>query len=762
MHVTLTITNGQLTCQVVSPPTTNNPSLIYRLFRHSTKVFQSDRTNQLSYIWNADRLAASGGGDFHVQVEWRGDSPDDVRLLTTEWQFIPSAAARNAYIKWVTDEMDGPSPLLPLEDISPAPIPYHHIAVIVLKNVAHPVVQERLWKLAQQAKAMLSISRSNGAAKLSFERVEPGHNFKTGDMIVFSTSRPVSMDPGASGLGSGFAYHQGTLLRENEVIGSLDRLNPESSNRRARYSSKTCGDFHAAVFTNSHVEFHSDFFGTSCWSHYEDEEIHIVGSSFLLAVRIAQALNRDLSLNLETIDLDFCSLTQVFQQPLSDDLELAGFSLLPPDEVLFLTPEGTVYKEPSQLGLDVARPLKFSAQAYEDHLLKATTEIKDNCRAIAQSSAYNTVVCDVSGGLDSRLVLAAFLANPDSLDRLRLRTQPPDRAPSPKDEDIALLIAQVAGVPWDDSAVTVVGPCHRDHLISKLASASFGVYWLRGPSHSTLAPDLVHVGGTQLGEICRDYVAKGWNLKHTDVRNPDDLVFSLAKQIFRWRGKATMKPTPAAGVEEIGRTWERLPGDEIDEGSQIFNFHRARFHGCGIVPAWFGEQRMNPGPSRSVFLLKMMTSRVFAPYQLQLDLIFRLNPTLARIPYGDEGYNQAFRDAYGIQTLDIQPDRSALDAARARSSVKRSQIPCPACATRDTESEIPEKQRCLSVLHGLCQLPELQDILLPAYRWATAHLGSTYPLDHTYCRVFRNKVYHLAYMVDFVNRVDDQAGEETP
>lgn len=61
------------------------------------------------------------------------------------------------------------------------------------------------------------------------------------------------------------------------------------------------------------------------------------------------------------------------------------------------------------------------------------------------------------------------------------------------------------------------------------------------------------------------------------------------------------------------------------------------------------------------------------------------------------------------------------------------------------------------MLRRLGHESELRDILQAAYDWGGNHLGSSYPVDHTYSRVFQNKIYHLAYMVDLVHRSRGEA-----
>jgi len=756
MHANLTIQNSELHCQIIGVPQSDSISFVYRLLRHTIEVHRSEQTKKLCYAWSLDELAQKGGGHLHVEVDYFCDPSQDAQTLTTNWQFIAGEKLYQEYTAWVKDTSVQPIDLPEFSKNSTLTPPFHHLAFIKIKaplNQDQDVLQQ-LHDLANANKAKLLSVTTNEINDINIFEQSYYHKLLPSDIgLIFTSTNPLQIEKKIHGLGSGFAFYNNTLLREADVVHALKRTVTSNLNNRdlALYSSETCGDFLSMVFTTDHVEFHSDYFGTSSWYEYKNDNMHVVASSFLLAIQIAIALKCRLALNIETIDADLCSLTQPFQQHLLDKLQLLGFTVLSPNKILILLNTGGFLLQQSQLGLDIAQPPRFTIQNYHALLANAGNEIMNNCRAIIRHHEFEVVACDISGGLDSRLVLAAFLSIPEYQEKLRLRTAPSSRAPSPNDEETALLVAKATNVPWDTSPRTVIGRCSHAHLTSNLVRACFGIYWLRNLSSTFSRGNYVSVGGTQLDDIARDYVTKAWAITHEQVDNPEEIAISLVKQVFKWRGRATMKASPYTGVDTIAQAWGDLPGDESEKASQIFNYHRARVHGSGLIPAWFGEIRMNPGPTRSLFLLRLMSARILGQTHAQMNLLNILNPKLAKIPYGDKRYNEEFQHYFGQLSSNILPDRQSLADARATMALNQTTVPCAEC-NFDATQKIDEVEMCMRVLHGLCQKPSLQALLLPVYNWAHEHLGSIYPVNHTYSIVFKNKIYQLAYLVDFVTR----------
>lgn len=262
----------------------------------------------------------------------------------------------------------------------------------------------------------------------------------------------------------------------------------------------------------------------------------------------------------------------------------------------------------------------------------------------------------------------------------------------------------------------------------------------------------MYVGAAGLDDIARDYTTASWKLVAHRAQAPRDVSMSLARQVFKWRGRASMKAAPAAGVENIAREWDALPGDEIDKGSQLFNFHRARFHGAASIPAALGTWRLAPGQTRSLYKLRMMSARVMDGPRVQLDLVHRLNPGLAAVPFGNPSYNDAYRSMFGAQRVDLTPDRGQLDESRRIRRANASWEACASCVDDGNGDSL--EQLVEDALANVVARGDVEEQMTVAYRFLKEHFGSSYDLNHSYSRTFANKVLHLSAMVDMSRKSD--------
>ena len=670
MFATLVRTGSELSCKVIHPPKTRG-EFIYRLTKFSREVDRSPLTPQPVFSWKMDNPLLMSGGVFHVLVEYH-DSSGESLSVETECQYVPSSDSTKHYTEWLENDSPAPLPLAPLPSTGSLPPPFHAIVYISVRQGQHGSTAGLRSLAATTGSSLYKRTDDN-----SFPWAESfTDSLSQNDSFLLTSSPLRQLTPTIWAAGSGTAFLSDALACGDEVAQALQPL--EDQSRNMAYTCDTCGEFLVAAFAPSHTEFHSDYFGGSAWYEYSDESIHIVASSFLLAVRAALSLGIQLSLDPHVIDCDFTSLTQPFQQPILNDLELRGFSVLSPNVCLIAKRDGSALYEDSQYGVDIANPPAFTSAEYEILLEQAKNELIRHCNSILAFPGIDTVVCDISGGLDSRLVLAGFLQQQQPPAKLRIRTQPALHAPSRHDEAIALLVAQACGVPFDDEPWVTVGPCTARHSIAKLVAATFGVYWLRSPGPIVQCSRSVSVGGNLLDNIARDYTTQAWSIQTQPVDEPDEVALHLAQQLFRWRGRATMKPTPLRGIVQGAMNFDKLPGDERAKAARLFDFHRARFHGAAITQGWFGVYRLNPGPTRSLFLLRLMASDVLAPHHVQLELLHRLNPGLAAVPFDSEAYNSSYRRIFGAQRSDLQPDMNTLAAARKRSREHSRQIPCSA------------------------------------------------------------------------------------
>ena len=741
-----------MTCVCVGAPA--GAPLTFQLKRHGTIVDES-KSSSTTHTWDLSTLK-QGRGDLHAQVTAHLDNGDI--MVESEWQYVPTDATRESYTEWLSHPPIKSDVGLP--DLTAANKPFESIAFIRF-NTTPDESSNRSVSLeplaATVGASIFALAPDAGApeeradswmVEVDSAQIDPSGSY------VFASAEPVELSVGGSvAFGSGIAYDSGLLRRGSNVANSLTpQIRSTSNDPRdavARYTSLHCGDFSTVVWhPDGSAEFHTDYVGASAWFEYRSPRVRIVASSYLLATAIAAEISETLSLNLSTIEANFTSLTQAFQQPILDDLDLAGFSIIRPDTCLVILPSGDDKRERNQLGRDIASPERLTVARYNELIDQAASELAENCAAVANDPEISSIRCDISGGLDSRLMIAGFLAgSPANIAKVSLYTDAPEKAPSDGDQEIAALVAQATGLKFSDRPMTMIGPCTVQGLAKHQISATFGTYWHRGLSHLTQWDSTaVYVGGGGLDNFVRDYTSGSWKVVTKPAAGAEEVGVALAQQIFKWRGHASLKAAPAVGVSAIAAGWDDIPGDENDKAAQLMNFFRARFHGGGSIPSRLGALRITPGPTRPLYLLRLMAGRIFDGPRAQLEILHRLNPGLAAVPFLTPKYNETYSTMYGAARTDLTVNLDQLKTASASRRAGQTWVACSDCSHEQSETEDRQAATIELVHQALRQLgndPQLRELMIPAYRFAHEHLGSSYPLAHSYGKTFANKVLHL-------------------
>lgn len=86
----------------------------------------------------------------------------------------------------------------------------------------------------------------------------------------------------------------------------------------------------------------------------------------------------------------------------------AGVMELPPDKRLIIHNDGELIFQNTPLFYEEHNVESYTEDRYNELLLQEKTEIIENCRAVFEHPEIDVVYSDLTGGMDSRLMLAAI------------------------------------------------------------------------------------------------------------------------------------------------------------------------------------------------------------------------------------------------------------------------------------------------------------------------------------------------------------------
>ena len=289
------------------------------------------------------------------------------------------------------------------------------------------------------------------------------------------------------------------------------------------------------------------------------------------------------------------------------------------------------------------------------------TEIIANVRATLEHPKFEYVRCDLTGGLDSRAVLAAALTLPESLlDKLRIMSLP--HANYSEDFKIANAIVNHYGLKWDDIPSKVsfdVTGIDSGLVCQANQSAWLGVYYLADyvPPPSKLEKAI------RMNGFCGEMLLRSMH----DLYIPSDHKNELDdKEILNNIGldlKADIDYSSHAGRkfnEYLKRSISSLPGETIYEKLDLFylyfrNRHQCRTKYTPISPTWAVLQ------SKAALRAKRMYVRKHGDSKLNYDIIAMLNPELAIFPFDTKKKSQNFHEYKNRLFVDCPAKKLELD-----------------------------------------------------------------------------------------------------
>ena len=442
--------------------------------------------------------------------------------------------------------------------------------------------------------------------------------------------------------GSGFAEggewcFSGLARTDTKLIyGAADlvRAGTESVN-------ESVGEFVLARRTEEGVELSTDYFGVARVYYYESPAISCASNSYHLLLTVLRRVGVHAGVDRVAVRAGLQEASQPFQQWFTRSMGVRGCRAMMPGNRMSI--HGTqVRLSPSGIGDVLSQPndLELDRDDYLAAVRQGAEEIIDNLRVALEHPMFDGLRVDVTGGLDSRTVLAAASHFPEYRDRLHLHTA--ITRSEPFELGVALELARISGFEWDttphEKTAVDRGQEHR-----RLLSEHLGSYFLlpaRGV-HNRL-PRTLRLNGF-FGESCiRPYFSR--SLVGTRMDGLEVSEFASERVNFP-------QAVPMGTTDELVSLFRAemcdLPGDSTHARYEAFYlFYRNAFH-CSsrktartIGPSWGVLQ------SKKLFSLKWRTLSRRRDIGLQVDVIEALNHEMALVPSSDDRVNRERAEIY--------------------------------------------------------------------------------------------------------------------
>ena len=433
-------------------------------------------------------------------------------------------------------------------------------------------------------------------------------------LLIDDGPRPTSLTSSDVDVFDGVALAGGALV--SSLLGTRESPAPSSP-----------GNYFLARHAGGDVVVQADPLGTYPVFVHDHLGLTCISNNLFL---VEQALER-LGVSVP-IDLSQASYIVTLGNGAFDLTGFAGVRLLGPGEVVTVDRDNRARYVPG----DVCR-LLFSDRPYTELINEAARDLTASVEAIAKGP-FRHRICDLSGGMDSRLVLAAIL-HCRAQEGFEFFTS---GAPTTPDAVVAAAIRDRFGL---RPAGNVLG---RGPALGIFESMRYYVGRTSGCFSMThgpnlgfpITPDIAQIGGS-FGELFRGYYSGQYALRARDHQRPG--AHALVRLAHSVELKAQRFLTPDALTQHIDRFRDfaaRLAGVvEPDDVPDVFYLqNRTRHH--------FGARWRIGSYTRTIFQPLYSTAAIQASHKLPIaerkrnrvtqDLMQCLCPELADMPYASK------------------------------------------------------------------------------------------------------------------------------
>lgn len=379
----------------------------------------------------------------------------------------------------------------------------------------------------------------------------------------------------------------------------------------------------------------TDYFGLGVLYTYQCEYFSAVTNRLHILASAIPQLDPDCQFDERLLNGMAYMEAPFLSQPISDDLYIKNGKRVPVGCEVVLS-NGTASWKKKGISAD-RRRVKAGEErrGYDELLSLGVAEVVSNVKEISRLHDGGLVV-DLSGGKDSRMVLAAAM---EALGKDKIKIFSKDVVGT-KDLDIACLIASKFGLSfYSDFSGDLMSLCPEEFL-----SGWRSYYW--GEYHRIGFPVLTAMGGAPLlhlsggcGEVVSSTAKVEW-LRKLGVK----LDGLSKKAVQKYCKVATelnvLSKLEAASVCEMWNEWEK--DEEFSDLDDALNWfylkYRNRVHfGFNQLSRAHGEFTVFPLMSRNLYLASLkLSEQQRLEGKLVYDVISSLNPRLALLPYDSE------------------------------------------------------------------------------------------------------------------------------
>ncbi|GEM_PF-3783308 len=413
---------------------------------------------------------------------------------------------------------------------------------------------------------------------------------------------------------------------------------------------ETSGSFVVIKISEDEVVVGTDSFGLSQVYFYEAKNNIILGNNSFLVGALVNALYGNSTLDVTALAAQWVFPNAFGVQLNTPRLPLTGLTLLRESQYLRINTRGWHVEQQDDCGLGQGKKFEHSIgdREYWQLVERGAEEILANVNAVIESHVYDRTVVNITGGRDSRLILAA-VACLGKAKSVVFKT----RFSSQREDDIATGLVAYIGGQYDDYAAS------REYEVDPVEAIKKQLYFKAGLYHDVKFPrsgvDLTQSNSARLiggcGEIYRTFytstLRKQFDKYHvnTDQYSVERAVNDFFHGSRLWDTFGLPDTLKESAMQALISEVISLPGISVSQKLEAhYLAYRNRFHfGMSThIPNKEGDIHQ-PLTSKSLIkLARQVPPEVLSSGKLLFDVTSMFSPTIARMAYASKSVRVDF------------------------------------------------------------------------------------------------------------------------
>lgn len=311
-----------------------------------------------------------------------------------------------------------------------------------------------------------------------------------------------------------------------------------------------------------------DYFGCGILFYYENEEMLIVSNRYHLLLVLMNKMTCKIEPNKESIAAVLGgrgNYSGFVSQNIFHEMGIKDTYQLPLNKEILIDQTGWKIID-KNIAIE---NISYDEKKYVNLLEQATKEIIENIHCIEECEKFKDIVCDLSGGMDSRVVFGGVL-NANKSKNIKIRTK---KTPGSRDLEIGVGLANTFGFDFYKEDSSMLEPLEVEDNSDIWRSYFMGCYHRTG--FTTSSNKGKGINRVRLSGACGEYFRIFWSklIKNVEQYNSKEVSEEIfADNIYDFKIKESIQ-------NKLCEELQRLPGSTTNEKLEAhYMFFRGRYH----------------------------------------------------------------------------------------------------------------------------------------------------------------------------------------